>query len=59
MKEKILSTNAEQSLVIRWDGVRFALVEIRKKLLPPKKTIIVSLDEMLELVNFAGCLGKE
>jgi len=61
--EKVITNNASEVISIKWDGERFALTHIRKSLvekeLTVKDIIILNPREMLDLVIFAGSLGKE
>ena len=56
MKELILSHSSEHILKVRWDGVRFAVVELDREKV--KSVILLNPAEMFALVNFAGVLGE-
>ena len=60
MREKIITDEPEESITIRWDGVRFALVqELKTPEDTYKKTLILNPREMMEIVQFASNLGGE
>ena len=56
MIEKIITENSVETLIIRWDGERFALIERGGD---KSKVIILNPREMLDLVNFACEVGEE
>jgi len=62
MKEKILTDSACEKLTIRWDGVRFFLIH-RHKFTSEQEgcmnAIILNPKEMLDLIEFAGRLGRD
>lgn len=62
MKEKILTDNACEKLKVRWDGERFTLIHTHK--FTPEangcmNAIILNPKEMLQLISFAGRLGRD
>ena len=56
MVEKVITSNSEQVLKIKWDGTRFALIELDRE---KSKVIILNPKEMLEVVLFGGSCGKD
>jgi len=60
MKELVITDNSSESLILRWDGWRFALVHKTFSSTEVTKTIILSVREMSQLVAFVTSLkGKE
>ena len=61
MKEKILTDNAGEKIVVRWDGTRFTLIKMKKAVFGNKVSDIIFLNprEMLEVVEFASSLGRK
>ena len=60
MKEKVITDNMEEKIIVKWDGNRFALVQqTGGELTNQIKAIILSPREMMEIVQFAGNLGVE
>lgn len=58
MKEKVITDNAGERIIVKWDGVRFSLVHQLK--IPDdasRKVIILNPKEMIELIEFSGNLG--
>lgn len=58
MQEKILTDNAGELIKVRWDRERFAIVQWYK-LTGNTHTVILNPKEMLDLVEFAGKMGRE
>ena len=63
MKEKVIVDTPEEKVIIRWDGIRFAIVVYDKKKheIPLNPVVSVTLfnpREMMEIVKFAGALGE-
>lgn len=56
MKTRVLTDNYAETLLIRWDGDRFALVQHN-----PLSSIVIILDtlEMSKLIEFAKDPNKE
>ena len=64
MKEKILTDTAIETVKVRWDGERFGIVRKRpvgtdKGTVTFTDTIILNPREMLDLIEFAGKLGRD
>ena len=56
MAEKVITSNSEQVLTIKWDGERFSLIELDRE---KSKVIILNPREMMEIIMFGGTLGKD
>lgn len=59
MKEKILTDNTTEKILVRWDGERFGIIHQYRN---PDGTatttaIILNPKEMLDLIDFAGKQG--
>ena len=59
MKEKILTDTTLETVKVRWDGERFGIVHLYKVCDLPSHIILLNPKEMLDLVEFAGKLGRE
>lgn len=61
MRTKVITDNGSEKIVIKWDEVRFTLIETDKTheaVGPPLRTIIfLNPREMLEVIKFACTLG--
>ncbi len=57
VKQKVITNNSSERLVIKWDGERFGLVCSIKGQTWGINAIILNPREMLELIEFAGNLG--
>jgi len=59
MKEKIITNNGGERMIVRWDGERFALISFRKaEGSPITNVILLNPKEMISLISFAGTLGE-
>jgi len=56
MVEKVITSNSEQVLTIKWDGERFSLIELDRE---KSKVIILNPREMMDIILFGGTLGKD
>ena len=62
MKQKVITDNNTEQIVIKWDGERFAIVGEYKRRdeIPLKRMVLIlSPKEMLEIIKFASSLGEE
>jgi len=60
MKKKVITDNTKETITVRWDGERFAIISLVKiDGAYRRNTIILNPKEMLDMVNFAGVLEKE
>lgn len=57
-KFKIISEGMLRRTMVKWDGVRFALIEYDKETGDTESIIVLNPAEMLKLINFAGTLGE-
>lgn len=55
MAEKVITSNSEQVITIKWDGVRFSLTELDRE---KSKVIILNPREMMEIILFGGNCGE-
>ncbi len=56
MIEKVITSNSEQVLKVRWDEGNFALIELDRE---KSKVIILNPIEAMELLIFLASCGKE
>ena len=59
--ERVITDNTGEKITVTWDGERFALVLAKKVNGTKLVRAIITLNpkEMLDLITFAGNLGKE
>lgn len=59
--EKIITDNPSEQLVVRWDGVRFAILTIKKdgRVGYAKDCILLNPKEMTDLIKFVMSLRWE
>jgi len=59
MKELIITDNSSETITVKWDGERFAIVQQLKFLEPPPYVIILNPREMKSLISFASKIGDK